>query len=206
MGRRLRYFRESLGLSQLELSLRSNVSQASIARIEANQQKNPKKETIEKLAAALGISLSQLIEEPAMIKEEAPSYGVPKMLPVVKLEDFINFIPLKRFPDLKEKASLFEPSLSHDHSAFFLIATEALISPLINKGDLLLIEPSSKVKNGDIILFISNEQNTVGRIFYRPAMYILQPLKESEPIFLKKKEREKLGVRILKIGEIRKKY
>jgi len=70
IGKRIKYFRQKLGLSQFELSQRSNVSQASIARIEANQQKNPKKETLEKLADALGISLSQLMEEPAMIRRK----------------------------------------------------------------------------------------------------------------------------------------
>lgn len=205
IGKRIKYFRQKLGLSQFELSQRSNVSQASIARIEANQQKNPKKETIEKLADALGISLSQLMEEPAMIKEEALPYGAPKMLPVMKLEKLIT---LERPYNLKEKADVLEPSLSHDQSAFFLIATNALISsPLINEGDLLLIEPSSEVNDGDIVLFISNDQNTIGKIFYRPPIYILQPLnRESEPIIFTKRERKKPGVRIFRISEIRKKY
>ncbi len=205
IGKRIKYFRQKLGLSQFELSQRSNVSQASIARIEANQQKNPKKKTIEKLADALGISLSQLMEEPAMIKEEALPYGAPKMLPVMKLEKLIT---LERPYNLKEKADFLEPSLSHDQSAFFLIATNTLISsPLINEGDLLLIEPSSEVNDGDIVLFISNDQNTIGKIFYRPPIYILQPLnRESEPIIFTKRERKKPGVRIFRISEIRKKY
>jgi transcriptional regulator with XRE-family HTH domain len=202
IGSRLKYFRQKIGLSQLELSQRSNISQASIARIEANQQKNLKTETLKKLAAALKISLSQFLEEPQMIKEEIPPYGAPKMLPVIKLEKFIT---LKRPFNLKEKANLLEPSLSHDQDAVFLVATGTLInSPLINEGDLLLIEPNSEVKNGDIVLFISNDQNTVGRIFYRPPIYILQPLMESEPIIFNKKDRKRLGVRILRISEIRK--
>lgn len=205
IGSRLKYFRQKIGLSQLELSQRSNISQASIARIEANQQKNLKTETLKKLAAALKISLSQFLEEPQMIKEEIPPYGAPKMLPVIKLEKFIT---LKRPFNLKEKANLLEPSLSHDQDAVFLVATGALInSPLINEGDLLLIEPSAEVKNGDIVLFISDNQNTVGRIFYRPPIYILQPLnQDAEPIVFNNKERKRRGVRIFRISEIRKKY
>ncbi|MEW6214012.1 MAG: XRE family transcriptional regulator [Nitrospirota bacterium] len=205
IGRRLKYFRQKLELSQLELSQRSNISQASIARIEANQQKNLKTETLKKLADALGISSSQLIEEPAMIKEEALPYGAPKMLPVMKLEKFIT---LKRPSNLKEKADFLEPSLSHNQDAVFLTATGTLISsPIINEGDLLLIEPSSEVNNGDIVLFISNDQNTIGKIFYHPPIYILQPLnKESKPIIFNKRERKRPGVRIFRISEIRKKY
>lgn len=205
IGRRLKYFRQKLGLSQLELSQKSNISQASIARIEANQQKNLRTKTMEKLATTLEISLPQLLEEPIMIKEEVSPYMTPKMLPVMKLEKFIT---LKRPFNLREKANLLEPSLSHDQDAVFLLATGTLISsPLINEGDLLLIEPSSWAKDGDIVLFISNNQNTIGRIFYCPPIYILQPLKqESEPIVLNKKGRKKHGVRIFRIGEIRKKY
>jgi len=205
IGRRLKYFRQKLGLSQLELSQKSNISQASIARIESNQQKNLRTKTIEKLAAALEISLSHLLEEPIMIKEEVSPYMTPKMIPVMTLE---KFIALKRPDNLREKVDYLEPSLSHDQNAVFLKATSALISsPLINEGDLLLIEPDAEVKDGDIVFFISNDQNTIGRLFYRPPIYILQPLKQaSEPIVFNKKERKKLGVRIFRIAEIRRKY
>lgn len=205
IGRRLKYFRQKLGLSQFELSQRSNISQASIARIEAHQQKNLKTKTLERLAAALELSLSQLLEEPAMIKEELSAYGAPRMFPVMKLEKFIS---VKRPFNVKEKADLFEPSLSHDQGAFFLIAKGTFISsPLINEDDLLLIEPNSQVNDGNIVLFLSDKENAVGKIFYRPPLYILQPLnKESEPFIFTEKQRKKLGVRIFRISEIRKKY
>jgi transcriptional regulator with XRE-family HTH domain len=210
IGRRLKYFRQKLGLSQLELSQRSNISQASIARIEAHQQKNLKTRTLERLAASLELSLSQLLEDPAMIKEELSSYGAPRMLPVMNLEKFIS---VKRPFNVKEKVDLFEPSLSHDQGAVFLIATGTFISspfissPLINEDDLLLIEPNSQVNDGNIVLFLSNKENAVGKIFYRPPLYLLQPLnKESEPFIFTEKERKKLGVRIFRISEIRKKY
>lgn len=205
IGGRLKYFRQKLGLSQLELSQKSNISQASIARIEANQQTNLKTKTIEKLADALEISLSHLLEDPLMIKEEVSPYMNPKMIPVITLEKFIT---LKRPDNLREKADYLEPSLSHDQNAVFLKATGALISsPLINEDDLLLIEPDAEVKDGDIVFVISNDQNTIGRLLYRPPINILQPLKqESEPIVFNKKEIKKHGVRIFRIGEIRRKY
>ena len=205
IGGRLKNFRQKLGLSQLELSQKSNISQASIARIEAHQQKNLRTKTIEKLADALEISLSDLFEEPVMIKEEVSPYMNPKMIPVITLEKFVT---LKRSDNLREKADYLEPSLSHDQNAVFLKATGALISsPLINEGDLLLIESDAEVKDGDIVFLITNDQNTIGRLLYRPPINILQPLKqESEPIVFNKKEIKKHGVRIFRIGEIRRKY
>jgi hypothetical protein len=60
---------------------------------------------------------------------------------------------------------------------------------------------------GDLVLFLSNEKNTIGKIFYHPPLCILQCLnKESEPFIFSEKERKKLGVRIFRIGEVRKKY
>jgi SOS-response transcriptional repressor LexA len=205
IGGRLKFFRQKLGLSQLELSQKSNISQASIARIEAHQQKNLRTRTVEKLAAALEVSLSHLLEEPLMVKEEVSSYMIPKMIPVMTVEQFIT---LKRSDNVKERVNYIEPSFSHDQNAFFIKVTGALISrPLINEADLLLIEPDAEVKDGDIVLLISNDRNSIGRLFYRPPIHILQPLKEeSEPISFTKKEIKQRGVRIFRIGEIRRKY
>lgn len=205
IGNRLKYLRKKLELSQLELSQRSNISQASIARIEANKQKNLKAETIEKLASALEIPLSQFLEEPTSIKEETLPYETPKMLPVVKLEEFIN---AQGHLNTKKKINLFEPALSPDRKAFFLRTTGAFISGnSLNKVVLLLIEPAAHINDGDMILFLSNERNTIGKIFFRHPICVLQPLRqESEPIIFNTKKRKKHGIRLFRISEIREKY
>ena len=207
IGRRLKYFREQMGISQLEFSHRSGISQASIARIESDQQKNLKTETIRKLADSLGISLSQLIEDPSIIKEEPAPYVTPKMLPVIKWDKFKN-LKFKRVSSLKDSAHSFEPSLSGDQNAFFIIASAGLFSaPMVNEGDLLLIEPGIPYKDGDLVLFLSDDLTTLGRIYGYPMMTILLPLsKESTPHVLKKKGLRMPDVRILRVSEIRKKY
>ncbi len=204
IGKRLRNLRNRLGISQLELSNRSGISQASIARIETNQQKNLKARTLQKLADSLGITVSALIEEPVMIKEERPPYPAPKMLPVITLDKFRE---VKKVSDLEEKAGSFEPSLSSDDGAFFLMATPGLLSrPIINEGDLLLIEPGSSVKEDDIVLFLSHEYAGIGQLFRHSSIYILQPLNhESSPRVLKREEIKRPGVRILRVSEIRRK-
>lgn len=205
IGNRLKYFRERLGLSQLELSQKSNISQASIARIEANQQKNLKTETIEKLASAFEIPLSQLLEESLMIREETPPYEATKMLPVIKLEEFIR---TRGRLNIKAKADVFEPSLTRDPEAFFLLSTEVFIGiPSINKGDLLLIEPNARIQDSDIILFLSKNKTSIGKIYCRSSVCILQPLnQDSEPIFFANKKRQKDDIRLFRVSEIRKKY
>ena len=207
IGKRLKYFRGQMGLSQLELSHRSGISQASIARIESDQQRNLKAETIRKLADTLGVSVSRLIEEPSIIKEELTSYVTPKMLPVIRWDQFKG-LKSKRAPLLKENADSTEPSFTSDQNAFFIIASAGLISaPMVNEGDLLLIEPSTHYRDSDLVLFLSHKLTTLGRIYCYHRMTILLPLtKESPPHVLKKEDVRRPGVRILRVSEIRKKY
>ena len=207
IGKRLKYFRGQMGLSQLELSYRSGISQASIARIESDQQRNLKAETIRKLADTLGVSVSRLIEEPSIIKEELTSYVTPKMLPVIRWDQF-KCLKSKRAPLLKENADSTEPSFTSDQNAFFIIASAGLISaPMVNEGDLLLIEPSAHYRDSDLVLFLSHKLTTLGRIYCYHRMTILLPLtKESPPHVLKKEDVRRPGVRILRVSEIRKKY
>ncbi|MEE4276062.1 MAG: helix-turn-helix transcriptional regulator [Thermoleophilia bacterium] len=59
-GARLRRMRESLGLSQEEVARRSGVPQESLSRIE-NGHRDPRLDTLRKLAAALGMDVAALL-------------------------------------------------------------------------------------------------------------------------------------------------
>jgi len=59
-GARLRRMRESLGLSQEEVARRSGVPQESLSRIE-NGHRDPRLDTLRKLAAALGMDVPALL-------------------------------------------------------------------------------------------------------------------------------------------------
>ncbi|MEK6583622.1 MAG: hypothetical protein AABY66_02085, partial [Nitrospirota bacterium] len=142
-----------------------------------------------------------------IIKEELTSYVTPKMLPVIRWDQFKG-LKSKRAPLLKENADSTEPSFTSDQNAFFIIASAGLISaPMVYEGDLLLIEPSTHYRDGDLVLFLSHKLTTLGRIYCYPRMTILLPLtKESPPHVLKKEDVRRPGVRILRVSEIRKKY
>jgi transcriptional regulator with XRE-family HTH domain len=65
----LNFFRTKQKLSQAELSRRSKVSQTYISELEANK-KQPTYPILKKLAAALGVSISELIgEQPPQLRE-----------------------------------------------------------------------------------------------------------------------------------------
>lgn len=54
-----RAWREYLGLTQQDVAARMNISQSALAQME--NAKRPRKATLEKLAAALGVSVGQLV-------------------------------------------------------------------------------------------------------------------------------------------------
>ena len=202
IGKRLKELRTKLGLSQFELCQRSGISQASIARIEANKQKNLKSETIQKLAEALDIPLLGFLEKPQYIKEETQPYGAIRMLPVISLQDLLS----NKIPSLlKESAITFEPVLTHAENAFFLKGTVPLVcSPYINEGDLLLVEPHAQIQDSDLILLLSSTDVFIGKIFFDLPLYILQPLNQlHKPVVFTRKKRD---VKIMRIGEMRKKF
>ena len=126
------------------------------------------------------------------------------MLPVIKWEKFKG-LKSKKGLLLKENAEFAETSLTSDQDAFFMIASAGLISPpVVNDGDLLLIEPNTHYRDSDLVLYQSNELTTLGRIYFYPRMTILLPLsEESPPHVLKKEDVRRPGVRIFRVSEIR---
>jgi transcriptional regulator with XRE-family HTH domain len=203
LGKRLKYYREQIGLSQIDLSEKSGISQASIARIESGKQKNLKRETMKRLADGLGISLTQLMEPLTVVREEEAAYGLARAVPVINIKD----IDVMKGPGASSrKAETFEPSLSSDKNAFYLKVTADLtVRPVIEEGDMILIEPAAKIREGDMVLFLSAEKKCLSRIFYPYDNLLIQPLDQDlTPIMFRKKEKGRRSVRILRVSGIKK--
>lgn len=60
-GAKLTELREARGISQVELARRAKMNQSQINRLESGLSRNPTRKTYEKIAAALGVSLAELI-------------------------------------------------------------------------------------------------------------------------------------------------
>jgi transcriptional regulator with XRE-family HTH domain len=203
LGKRLKYYREQIGLSQIDLSEKSGISQASIARIESGKQKNLKRETMKRLADGLGISLTQLIEPLMVVSEEEAAYGSARAVPVMDIKD----MDLMKWPGASaRKAETFEASLSSDRNAFYLkVTADITVRPVIEEGDLLLIEPAAEIGEGDMVLFLSAEKKCLGRIFYPYDNLLIQPLDQDlPPTMRRKKEKGRRSVRILRVSGIKK--
>ena len=70
LGKRIAHLRKTKGLTQLELSVDSGLSQSFLCDLEAGRR-NPSIETLERLAMALGVSLSVLLEGVGSIEQTA---------------------------------------------------------------------------------------------------------------------------------------
>lgn len=70
LGRNVRRVRLARRYSQLVLATKAGVSQSLISRIEHNQE-NPTLATLGRIAAALGIRVTALLEEPTMDERAA---------------------------------------------------------------------------------------------------------------------------------------
>ena len=203
LGRRLKYYREQIGLSQIDLSEKSNISQASIARIESGKQKNLKRETMRKLADGLGISLTQLMDPVTVVREEEAVYISAKAVPVLGIKDIDV---MKDLGVSVRKADTFEPSLSSDKNAFYLkVAAGLTIRPVIEEGDLILIEPAAEIREGDMVLFLSAEKKCLGKIYFPYGNLLIQPLDHDlPPIMHRKKEKSRRAIRTLRVSGIKK--
>lgn len=63
LGARVRYYRELRGLTQAELAAKLNTGQTYIADIEKGRRANPKRDTLERIARALEVSMGDLLED-----------------------------------------------------------------------------------------------------------------------------------------------
>jgi XRE family transcriptional regulator, master regulator for biofilm formation len=105
VGEKIKSIRESKGITINELAQKADISKSYISSIERDIQKNPSIRVLEKIAAALGVSLEILLDstssninlEDEWIKllKEAIGHGLTK-------EEFIHFTMLM---EIKRKKS-----------------------------------------------------------------------------------------------------
>ena len=62
-GQRLKDLRLAKGMTQVELALAADLSKTAISDLERGAPSNPRYSTLERLAAALGVSVAHLLEQ-----------------------------------------------------------------------------------------------------------------------------------------------
>jgi transcriptional regulator with XRE-family HTH domain len=205
-GKRFKQARRKLGLSQLELSELSGISQASIARIEAGRQKNLRVGTIKSLSGALEVSLSGFWDEPKAAREAEADYAGLSMLPVVEWDEVQR--SADTFPPSQWRAAGQEPAVAGSGAAFFVVVPAGLaVDNLFGKGDLLLMQEIDLPEEGSLCLVLFRTGDPAfGRLFHHPPLYVLQQTgSEKPPITFRMPKRLSQKPLFFCVAEIRRK-
>ena len=172
IANRLKTLRKSKKITQDELAAALGTSKQTIHRYENGIITNIPPEKVEKLAAALGTTPSELM---GWSQTALPAGAKP--------------ISTKRLPVLGEIACGNPIFATEEHESyiaadggldadFCLVAHgDSMIGARINDGDIIFIRSQETVNNGEIAAVIINDEATLKRVYYYPdeAKLILSP-------------------------------
>ena len=172
IANRLKTLRKSKKMTQDELAAALGTSKQTIHRYENGIITNIPPEKVEKLAAALGTTPSELM---GWSQGALPEGAKP--------------ISTKRLPVLGEIACGNPIFATEEHESyitadggldadFCLVAHgDSMIGARINDGDIIFIRSQETVNNGEIAAVIINDEATLKRVYYYPeeAKLILSP-------------------------------
>jgi SOS-response transcriptional repressor LexA len=150
IGSRVKEAREAKGLTQAELAaiVKPPMAQQSIGDIESGKTKNPRPDTIQKIAEALGVKKEWLLIGDEVEKYTAPTY----YLPMFSFQEMINFpfcMEDTAEKENKEKVPMSEKGYEH---CYILPVTNDLMEPRFKAGDLLVVDPGRQPKDGSFVI------------------------------------------------------
>ena len=73
----LRFYRQQAGLTQLQLAIRSGISESAVARSEQGRVPRPQERTLRALGDALGVPAGRLLKPPPVLPERASGEPAP---------------------------------------------------------------------------------------------------------------------------------
>ncbi len=167
-GQALKEARLTVGLSQEELALESELDRTYVSMLERNV-KNPTLSTISKLARSLGITPLQLILRsqqlgsnenllPKSVKKNhtrPPLFGTSVSCGKPLLSDF----------DIDKELSLDDEFIKQPAETFFMKANGDSMAPTIWDGDTIIISVKKKPQNNHIVLAQVENELTIKRYF-----------------------------------------
>lgn len=161
-------------LNQTELSNRSGVSQPAINRIlnERSRSKNPRKETLQKIAGVLGVTPEQLTgQEP--IPTRMMAYGA---VPVMGWENLTNGAT-------SQQNVWMACPVDHSDLAFALpVLGEAMTGDDgYREGEIIFIDPAVTPVHGKDVVVIKGETALFRRLVITPEGHFLKTLNPGWP-------------------------
>lgn len=167
-GQALKEARLTVGLSQEELALDSELDRTYVSMLERNV-KNPTLSTISKLARSLGITPLQLISRSQQLSSDEnlipksvrknqsrpPLFGTSVSCGKPLLSDF----------EIDKELSLDDEYVRQPAETFFMKANGDSMAPTIWDGDTIIISVKKKPQNNHIVLAQVDNELTIKRYF-----------------------------------------
>jgi len=157
LGARLNSIRTAKGFTKYRLAKAANISQAYIFRLERGEIKNPRRDTLQKLAHGLGISLSELIGEAAPIDTwQLVEQSLKAYIPVyAEVRAGTGMEPVDYVACTRAKAA---PENLRAYRVRGLC-----LAPEINDGDTIIVDTALAPCNGDLIIVFMDGKAAVKR-------------------------------------------
>lgn len=186
-GEELRKIMKAQGVKAITLARRMGVSCAYVSQLLTGIRK-PGRETLLKLSKALEIPPERLL----VIESDLPAATkIPRKIPIV------DEVKMQEWPDWKDlsypafTANTFEYATTDDPHAFYITPKGLLSCCGLDICDLILVEPSKNITNGDTVLVHSLRGLLIRKYIIRDNMTILVGDKE-DPIIFTEKNKETL--------------
>ena len=178
IGKRIRQLREQQGYSQTYFAKKLNVSKQTLYKYENGIITNIPSDKVEKIAEYCGVTPSYIMgwEDDAT---PAPVYS-KRALPEIPPYDGIFPIAVKRLPVLgyvscgnpifmNEEREVYVEVGTNINAHFILIARgDSMINARIHEGDLVFIQSTPQVENGQIAVVAIGDEATLKRFYYYP--------------------------------------
>lgn len=177
-GQALKEARLTVGLSQEELALESELDRTYVSMLERDV-KNPTLGTISKLAKSLGTTPLQLISRSQQLSlhENSSSKGIRK--PLSRPPLFGTSVscgkPLLNDFEIEKELSLDEEFIKQPGDTFFIKASGDSMSPTIWDGDTIIVSVKKKPQNNHIVLAQVDNELTLKRYFKTNKGIRLEP-------------------------------
>ncbi len=165
IGERLRSLRDARGLSGYALANAAGVTPTHIKAIEDGTTKSPTAGTLTKIATALGITVDELVGA-TIPSGENHDAGRPEHTVEVPILTVASGGPPMEAEDLQDETYQLLRHLYRDGRYVIRLHGESMY-PHFWSGDLLLVEPAEKVRDGTVVIVKVNGESMVKRAFKR---------------------------------------
>ena len=165
--------RNAKGWSQKDLAKKIGTTQQQIARYESGAN-DVKSSVLLKLSAALGVTVSYLLaldDDPSFV-----SVVSSDTVPVPVLGRIAAGTPRAAFSQSDDYHDTQRGLVASHPHAFWLVVAGNSMNRLFPEGALVLVDPDSEVRSGDVgAIFVNGDDATIKRIFFEDGAVRLHP-------------------------------